>query len=176
MADERIKREPNEGRDSRALLDRPVVEDRVLNDADRLALLRQGTLDEVLPTPPEIPGHHTCWVSTTHPTDTVVRRVRLGYSFVKPEEVKGLASYGLKTGTYAGCIGINEMLLMKLPRDVFEQYMTELHHNQPLREEESIRYSVEQMREKAGVKSRIIDEGGMLQSSTAPRPDFSGLR
>jgi len=44
----------------------------------------------------------------------------------------------LKTGEYAGCIGINEMVAVKLPLELYERYMYEAHHRQPLEEEEKL--------------------------------------
>lgn len=67
--------------------------------------------------------------------------MRMGYQAVKSGEITGIDTTGLtqKSGEWVGCIGINEMILFKIPQDLFQQIMTEFHHEQPLDEERSIR-------------------------------------
>jgi len=47
---------------------------------------------------------------------------RAGYEPIKPEDVPGWEYATLKTGDWAGFIGVNEMLAFKLPMDLYGKY------------------------------------------------------
>ena len=90
-------------------------------------------------------------------------RMRLGYEPVKPEDIPGWEYATLKTGDWAGFIGVNEMLAFKLPISLYEKYMLEAHHNAPLREEEKLTDTAEFLEQQARAsKSSIqVGEGNM---------------
>lgn len=136
-------------RNTRETQDRKVTERRDLTDADRLEMFRKQLFNDALPDLPEIPGFHVCWLTTTNPRDPIHKRMQLGYEPVKPEEVPGMEYASLKTGEWAGFIGVNEMLAFKLPNTLYEAFMQEAHHLAPLREEEQLESAREQMRAKA---------------------------
>ena len=136
--DERLKKSAGEGRRNRAMEDRAVTEDRTLSNDERVAMFRQQFFQSALPDLPKIPGWHLCWLTTTNPRDSIQTRIRLGYEPVKPEDVPGWEYATIKTGDWAGFIGVNEMLAFKLPQELYERFMEEAHHNAPLREEEKL--------------------------------------
>ena len=138
MSDSRIKREPDDVRASRAMEDRAVTENRVLTDDQRLDAFRSSFVQAALPDLPQIPGYHVCWLTTTNPRDSIANRIRIGYTPVTSEDVPGFEYATIKTGEYAGMIGVNEMLAFKLPMSLYEKYMTEWHHDAPAREEQGV--------------------------------------
>lgn len=149
-----------------------------LSEEEFLELVRSGQVQSVLPNLPKIPGHHTCWATTTNPRDSIAGRLRLGYTVIKYEDIPGWDGASIKTGDYVGCVGINEMIAMKIPQRRYQIMMAELHHRAPMAEEEKIRAVVEQHGENAlRDKGRIIDEtdGGFGQSivQKAPVQEFA---
>ena len=111
---------------------------------ERRRLLRQEWVQEVLPTPPAIPGYHMCWLSTTNSTDPIYKRIQRGYQPVKATEVPGFGNhYKVTEGEFEGCVQCNEMLLFKIPVEVYNDLMTIYHHDIPMEQEESIRERVE---------------------------------
>ena len=167
MTDERISRKPRkpagENRTSRAMEDRAVVENREVTDDERVEMFRQQFFNSSLPDLPNIPGWHTCWLTTTNPRDSIHMRMRLGYEAVKPEDVPGWEYATLKTGDWAGFIGVNEMLAFKLPNSLYYKYMKEAHHDAPLREEEKLTDTADFLEQSAkSSKSRLsIGEGNL---------------
>jgi hypothetical protein len=91
-------------------------------------------------------------------------RIRLGYEPVKSEDVPGWEYATLKTGDWAGLIGVNEMLAFKLPISLYEKYMREAHHDAPLREEEKLTDTADFLEQQArSSKSRITQGDGNLE-------------
>lgn len=131
-------RKSEAGRSGRAVGNRAVTENRSLSDEERVDLLRRSFFQSALPDLPKIPGYHVCWLTTTNPRDPIHGRLRLGYEIIRAEELPGWEAMSMKTGDYAGCIGVNEMLAAKLPLHLYEAFMREVHHDAPMREEESI--------------------------------------
>jgi len=169
--DERIKKLPDPGRRSRAMEDRVVTENRELSDDDRVQMFRDAFYQHALPDLPEIPGFHLCWLSTTNPRDSVQARFRLGYEPVKPEEAPGWEYASIKTGEYAGLIGVNEMIAAKIPTRLYLRLMREAHHDAPLREEERMVSENDAMRDRArNSKSQLYEEDGIEDLRDAP-PD-----
>jgi hypothetical protein len=167
--DERLKKTVDTGRRSRAMDDRRVTESRELSDDDRVQMFRDSFFQSALPDLPEIPGYHVCWLTTTNPRDPIQGRFRLGYEPVKPEEVPGWEYASIKTGEYAGLIGVNEMIAAKLPERLYFRLMKEAHHDAPLREEERITTEMDTMSERArGSKTRMIEDEGMSSLREAP--------
>lgn len=140
---------------------REVTERRDLSDEDRINMFREQLYNDALPDLPPIPGYRTIWLTTTNSRDPIQRRLQLGYEFITPDEVPGYEYATLKTGDYAGIIGVNEMIACKLPERLWNAYMQEAHHNAPLRDEERIRDAVETMMEQAKQSkgALIVDEG-----------------
>ena len=78
----------------------------------------------------------------------------------------------MKTGEYAGLIGVNEMLAFKLPDSLYQRYMTEAHYDAPNREEEKLADTAEYLKEQAArTGGRLIEEEGMadMHDNYVPR-------
>jgi len=148
MSDERLKKSAD-NRVNRAMEDRAVSEDRALSDDERVEMFRQQMFQAALPDLPKLPGYHTCWLTTTNPRDSIQARIRLGYEPIKPEDVPGWEYVTVKTGEWAGFIGVNEMLAFKLPLGLYEKFMQEAHHDAPLREEDKLADTAEFLQQQA---------------------------
>jgi hypothetical protein len=98
-------------------------------------------------------------LTTTNPRDSIPGRVRLGYEPVLVEDVPGWEYAALKTGDYVGCIGVNEMIAFKLPMHLYEAYMREAHHIQPLYEEEKLSSVLDVIREEAAMAAKSGSRG-----------------
>ena len=174
MTDARLSKTSDKAREPRDMQERNVKENREISDEERVEMFRHQFFQSALPDLPKIPGYHTCWLTTTNPRDSVQTRMRLGYEAIKPSDVPGWEYATLKTGEYAGFIGVNEMLAFKLPMRLYEAFMTEAHFNAPLREDEKLVAMTEGMRdqvERAGGK--LIEGDGMADLRNVPeRPAF----
>lgn len=174
MSDERLKKNAGENRESRAAADRAATQNRVVTDEERVEMFRQQFFQSALPDLPKIDGWHTCWLTTTNPRDSIQMRTRLGYEPIRPEDVPGWDYATLKTGEYAGFIGVNEMLAFKLPQGLYEKFMMEAHYDAPLREEEKLDDTAKFMRDQANsMGSRLeLGEGNESLVRRLPRPSF----
>ena len=162
--DERLKKELGVGRQSRDMEDRQVTENREVTDDDRLEMFRAQLFNDALPDLPNIPGFHMCWLTTTNPRDPIHRRSQLGYEPIKASEVPGMEFASIKTGEWAGMIGVNEMIAFKLPETLYQRFMQEAHHDAPLREENKLAETAEIMRQQAeGSGSTLFEGDGMME-------------
>lgn len=96
-----------------------------------------------LPNVPSLRGWHVCWLSTTNSYDSIDKRMRLGYTPVKAEEIPGFENWRVKAGEHEGYIACNEMLLFKIPEDVYQDIMTHFHHDLPMEEAQKIKVNAE---------------------------------
>lgn len=142
VADERLEAEREFG-------DREMTEDREVDEDERFELFRDAQMQSILPDLPKKPGFHVCWLTQSNPRDTIQRRIQLGYRLIRVTEYPGWEGVGLKTGDYAGFIGVNEMVAAEIPERLYQRYMEEVHHTRPLSEEEKIRAMTENLRESA---------------------------
>ena len=162
--DERLKKELGVGRQSREMEDRQVTENREVTDDDRLEMFRAQLFNDALPDLPNIPGYHMCWLTTTNPRDPIHRRIQLGYEPIKASEVPGMEFASIKTGEWAGMIGVNEMIAFKLPETLYQRFMQEAHHDAPLREENKLAETAEIMRQQAeGSGSTLFEGDGLME-------------
>lgn len=170
--DDRLKKEVGADgvRRSRAMEDRAVTQSREVSEDERLEMFRMQSFNNVLPSIPDIPGYHVCWLTTTNPSDPIHRRMQLGYEPVKPEEAPGMTYATLKTGEYQGFIGVNEMLAFKLPLSLYEKFMQEVHHRQPLEEEANLADQTERLREQAMRDGGQLLEGDGMQELRQSHP------
>lgn len=180
--DQRLKNTPNLGKDNpppkvaddarqdREAQDRPVVENRTMTDDERLEIFRSTSFQHTLPEVAPIPGYHLCWLTSNNPRDSIMMRVRWGYEPVKPHEVPGFQDAVITTGQHAGCVGVNEMILFKIPLRLYERYMQEAHHAGPLREEEKLRAVLEVIAQQAREKGADVEVGdGSATLGKGPR-------
>lgn len=126
-------------RDPREYDDRQFAEDRELTDDERVAMLRQGFFQVVLPDLPRKAGWHRVWLTTTNPRDNIAGRLRMGYRLLRFEDLgPGWEQSKAISGEYAGCICINEMIAAELPERLYQLFMHELHHRMPREAERGI--------------------------------------
>lgn len=163
--DERLKKSIDKSRESRAQEDasRKAPEESFISAEERRKMFRSEFTQEALPTPPEIPGYHLCWLSTTNQYDPIHKKLRLGYIPVKAEELPGFENFKVKAGEHTGFVACNEMLLYKLPEDIYQQAMQDLHHYAPLEEQEKIKAQQDQLlsaRDKNGRRLGSVEGEG----------------
>jgi hypothetical protein len=175
--DDRIKKNTREGRESRATEDasRAAPEQSFVSNQERRRMFRSEWTQESLPTPPDIPGFHTCWLSTTNGYDPIHKRLRMGYQAVTIDEVPGFENYRVKAGEHAGFVACNEMLLYKLPTDLYQDIMAELHHYAPQEEADKIRVQAESQigRDSNGRRLGSVEGEGIASLDQAkPVPVF----
>ncbi len=147
MADERLAKRADNGsaRIDRLSLDRPIAQDRENSESVRKAERRKLLRDTntLLPDPPELPGYHLCWLTTTNQKDPLEFRFRRGYELVKRAELPGFCLNSQKSGEVTDDrIMVNEMVLAKIPMDLWKQDMIEIHHEIPKEQMDNLRNSV----------------------------------
>lgn len=141
IRDDRVYRDPDEDRVPRTGndVDRAPAEFVLESGRDRKRMFRDEFSFEALPKPPNVPGWHFVWITTTNKSDPPHRRIRMGYQPVKAEEFPEFSHLRSKAGEWEGCISINEMLLFKIPEDIYQAIMKEFHHYAPAEEEERLK-------------------------------------
>lgn len=178
LNEDRVRRTGGEDRKDRAMEDRAVSENRVLSDEERIEMFRMQHFQHVLPDLPKIPGYHTCWLSTTNQADTIMHRMRLGYEPIQRSDVPGwnYDAMSLKTGEYAGLIGINEMVAFKLSDKLYQAYMREAHHDAPNRQSEKLVNDVETIQAQAKANKTFLEQfdgqDAIKDELRAPKPMF----
>ena len=172
--DSRLKKNLSAGgRESRASLDRSreAPEDQFVSSDERRKMWKDEWTQSALPNVPELKGWHVCWLSTTNSYDSIDKRIRLGYTPVKAEEIPGFENYRVKAGEHDGCIACNEMILFKIPEERYQDIMAHFHHDMPLEEATKIKLQAEQVvgRDSNG-KSLGQIEGDGLGNIDRPKP------
>ena len=172
--DDRLKKDLSAGgRESRATQDssRGSATEELASAQERRRMFRSEWIQESLPTPPAIPGFHVCWLSTTNGYDPIHKRLRMGYQPVQIEEVPGFENYKVKAGEHTGFVACNEMLLYKIPEEIYQDIMAELHHYAPQEEADKIRVQAEQAvgRDSKGRPLGMI-EGEGISELDKPKP------
>jgi len=146
--DSRLKKTLNAGgRESRSSQDssRAAPEEAFISKQERRKMWSDEWTQSALPKVPEIPGWHLCWLSTTNGYDSIDKRMRLGYVPVRADELPGFDNYRVKAGEDVGFIACNEMRLYKLPMDVYQEVMTQMHHDAPNEESDKVQVQVQQL-------------------------------
>lgn len=175
--DTRTKRSSGAGRESRAVQNasRGSADEKLVSAAARRKMFRDEFTQESLPKVPDDPNWHYCWLSTTNAYDTIHKRMRLGYQAVLADDLPGYDHLKVKSGEHTGFIAINEMVLYKLPMEIYQDYMLETHHYAPLEESEKIRTQQEQLlnaRDSSG-RNLVREEGdGLPDESNVRLPTF----
>ena len=133
---------------------------------ERLDAFRDKWANSALPDLPEgiIPGFHLCWLSTTNNYDSIDKRMALGYEPVKAGELgKGFEALGkMSSGKFEGCVSCNEMVLFKLPEEIYQEVMRMMHLEDPLEHQRNITSQVRGAAE-TGKGGRSLLEGGLLE-------------
>jgi len=179
MSDERLKKDLSAGgRESREEQDsqRSSADNELASAQERRRMFRSEWIQEALPTPPEIPGYHLCWLSSTNQYDPIHKRLRMGYTPVKAPEIPGFENLKVKAGEHVGHIACNEMILYKMPMELYQEIMRELHYHAPQEEADKIRVQVEQLqnaKDSNGKRLGQIEGEGMSQmDKSVPVPVF----
>ena len=169
------------GRQDRASEDasRRPPEEKFATSQERRKMWSDEWTQSALPKVPEIAGWHLCWLSTTNSYDTIDKRMRLGYVPVKADELPGYDNYRVKAGEHVGHIACNEMLLFKLPMDVYQEVMTHFHYEKPREEEEKIQIQLENLqgaRDSNGKRLMQLEGDGLgrFDQSQTSAPIFEG--
>ena len=147
-----------------------LIGERGKTKAELIRAFAQEMYNNILPETPKIEGYHTCWVSTTNASDTPQRRESHGYERVRPEDIPGYDHITLTQGIFAGCIGLNEMILMKLPIDLWHMFMKIAHDDRPFEQEDRVRDAVRYVQEIAK------DGGGDVYLGTGTNELVAGRR
>lgn len=174
----RLKKNTSAGRESRgatADASRKAPEEKFVSSEERRRMFRSEWLQEALPTPPEIPGFHLCWLSSTNQYDPIHKRLRMGYTPVKAEELPGFENFRVKAGEHEGFVACNEMILYKMPEEIYQEIMMEMHHNAPLDEQEKIKVQQDQLlsaKDSNGKRLGAVEGDGMNFDQTAQAPQF----
>jgi hypothetical protein len=179
----RLKKSLNAGgRQDRGSEDaaRSAPEDKFISAQERRRMWsEQEWTQSALPKLPEMSGWHLCWLSTTNSYDSIDKRIRQGYVPVKSEELPGYEDYRVKSGEHVGYISCNEMLLFKLPMDIYQDYMLYHHHEKPRDEADKIRVQIESLQGQRDSNGRSLvnveGEGiGSYDQQPSKLPVFSG--
>jgi hypothetical protein len=152
------------GRNDRASEDasRRPPEEKFMSAQERRKMWSDEWTQSALPKVPVIPGWHLCWLSTTNSYDTIDKRMRLGYVPVTADEIPGFDSYRVKAGEHVGHVSCNEMLLFKLPMDVYQDVMAQMHYEAPREEVDRILSQAESAGAKDSSGRRLVQvEAGM---------------
>ena len=169
MANNRIKRDLEDRLADKAqevVAERAVVGESNLARRERLDAFRDKWANSALPELENgvIPGFHLCWLSTTNTYDSIDKRMALGYEPVKASEL-GIGFEGLgkmSSGKFEGCVSCNEMVLFKLPEDVYQEVMRMLHLEDPLEHQKNITANVRDTAQ-GNKGGRSVLEGGLLE-------------
>lgn len=170
--DDRLKKTADPGRKDRAMDDRAVTERFELSDDQRVEIFQQQFQDAALPNIPKIDGYHVCWLTTTNPRDSIQARMRLGYEPISAADMPGWDYASLKTGEWAGFIGVNEMLACKIREDLYQRMMAAVHHDAPRAEEERMAETARTIRERlqsgGGAEPQVYEGDGYEELRKVP--------
>ena len=146
---------------------------------ERAEAFRDKWQNSALPDLPAgiIPGFHLCWLSTTNNYDSIDKRVALGYEPVKASDLgKGFEGLGkMSSGKFEGCVSCNEMVLFKLPEEIYQEVMRMMHLEDPLDHQRNITANVRNTAQE-GKGGRSILEGGVLEMEKETAKANSNIR
>ena len=182
MANPRIKRDLDDRLADRVqeTKERIAAEDPTSKSKrERAEAFRDKWQNSALPDLPPgiIPGFHLCWLSTTNNYDSIDKRLALGYEPVKASDLgKGFENLGKMTGgKFEGCVSCNEMVLFKLPEEIYQEVMRMLHLEDPLEHQRNITATVRGQAQE-GKGGRSILEGGILEMEKEAQKANSNIR
>ena len=153
-------------------------EDKFISAQERKKMWSEEWTQSALPKLPNMDGWHPCWLSTTNSYDSIDKRIRLGYVPVKADELPGYEDYRVKSGEHVGYISCNEMLLFKIPMEIFQEVMTHMHHDKPREEAEKVMVQMENLQGQRDSNGRrlmeIEGEGiGSIDKQPSKMPIFA---
>jgi len=146
---------------------------------ERAEAFRDKWQNSALPDLPQdiIPGMHLCWLSTTNNYDSIDKRMALGYEPVKASDLgAGFEGLGkMSSGKFEGCVSCNEMVLFKLPEEIYQEVMKMLHLEDPLAHQQNITANVRSSAQE-GKGGRSILESGILDMEKEAAKANSNIR
>jgi len=181
MTNTRIKRDVEDRLADRvqAVHERQALSGDAKAQRERLEAFRDKWQNSALPDIPRdaIPGMHLCWLSTSNTYDSIDKRMALGYEPVKASELgQGFEGLGkMNSGKFEGCVSCNEMILFKLPEEVYQEVMKMMHLEDPLEHQRNITAAVRDTAQD-GKGGRSILEGGILEMEKETRKASSNIR
>ena len=181
MANARIKRDLDDRLEERVMevKARTTASEEDIQRRERLEAFRDKWQNSALPDLPKdaLPGFHLCWLSTTNTYDSIDKRMALGYEPVKAGELgKGFEALGkMSSGKFEGCVSCNEMILFKLPEEIYQEVMRMLHLEDPLEHQRNITAQVRSTSQE-GKGGRSILEGGILEMEKETSKANSNVR
>jgi hypothetical protein len=150
-----------------------------LSNRERIEAFRDKWQNSALPDIPKdaVPGMHLCWLSTTNTYDSIDKRMALGYEPVKAAELgKGFETLGkMSSGKFEGCVSCNEMVLFKLPEEIYQEVMRMMHLEDPMEHQRNITAQVRSTAQE-GKGGRSILEGGILEMEKETKRANSNIR
>lgn len=172
--DPRTERDPGQHRqDTRAMEQHVHVDNFSPEDMERFRQAIDKGMREILPEPPILPGYHVCYLSTTNTEDTIERRMSLGYTAVKPAEAPTFRQHVLKSGDQTGYIGVREMVLFKIPTELYLRIMKINHHDRPNEEQARLASQVSMEKDSSGRQLGKAEGEGLEElKSMVVRPLF----
>ena len=171
--DDRLQKTTSRDDRSSADAERVNKDGTALTLEERRKMIRQEWTQDVLPTPPTIPGWHLCWLSTTNSADPIYKRMQKGYTPVRVDELKGFLHTQVTEGEFEGCVSCNEMILFKIEEVLYQDIMMYLHHELPLGEEELLKANIKPQGEVDDEKAPGYVEGFETLARRVPTPHFS---
>jgi hypothetical protein len=183
MTESRLKKSLSAGgRDSRSSQDheRAAPEEKFISAQERRKMWSDEWTQSALPKTPELKGWHLCWLSTTNSYDSIDKRYRLGYVPVKADEFPGFDNFRVKAGEHVGFIACNEMLLCKIPMEIYQDIMLQMHHEMPMEEADKIKVQLEQLQGQRDSSGKSLTQvegdgfGNFDQNSSNKAPVFQG--
>ena len=155
---------------------RESPEDTFVSAEERRKMWKDEWTQSALPNVPALKGWHLCWLSTTNSYDSIDKRIRLGYTPVKSDDIPGFENWRVKAGEHTGFIACNEMLLYKIPEDVYQDIMAHFHHDAPLEESGKIKMNAENVqggRDSSGKSLGQVEGDGLGNiDKSLPAPIF----
>lgn len=159
-------------------LDRSAPEEKFISTQERRRMWSDEWTQSALPKLPVMPGWHLCWLSTTNAYDSIDKRIRLGYVPVKADELPGFENYRVKAGEHIGFVACNEMLLHKIPEEMYQDIMLQMHHELPNEQADKVRVQVENLqgtRDSSGKSlTQVEGEGFGELDRNVKAPVFEG--
>ena len=77
---------------------------------------------------------------------------------MKADELPNFENFRVKAGEDVGFIACNEMRLYKLPMDVYQDYMLQVHHEMPMEESDKVRLQVENLQGARDSRGRSLGQ------------------
>ena len=158
--------------------EREQTMDREMTEDERFEAFVESQEQSIMPKLPKIDGYHLCWLTTQNKHDTIARRLAMGYTLIRVEEIPGVSGESLKVGDRDGILAVNEMVAAKIPLSLYNRMMAYSHHTRPLEEEGKLKTRTELLKQQAqadgrGLSVQAGDGYDTLVQGARPMPVMS---